>query len=65
MTLEEIGNEYLEEAESIRNRITGLRPLLEIYRDDELNSLKSKIWVLYRLGKNYFETGKRILNMSI
>ena len=64
MTLEEVGFEYLGEAENIRKQITGLRPLLEIYRDDKLNSLKNRIYILYRLGKLYNEIGKNILRLS-
>lgn len=64
MTLKEVGLEYLGEAENIRKQITGLRPLLEIYRDDKLNSLKSRICILYRLGRLYNEIGKNILKLS-
>ena len=64
MTLEEVGFEYLGEAENIRAQITGLRPLLEIYRDDKLNSLKSRIYILYRLGRLYNEIGKNILKLN-
>ena len=64
MTLEEVGFEYLGEAENIRTQITGLRPLLEIYRDDKLNSLKSRIYILYRLGRLYNEIGKNILKLN-
>ena len=64
MTLEDVGFEYLAEAENIREQITGLRPLLEIYRDDKLNSLKNKIYTLYRLGRFYNEVGKNILKLN-
>lgn len=63
MTLEEVGFEYLGEAENIRKQITGLRPLLEIYRDDKLNSLKNRIYILYRLGRLYNEIGNNILKL--
>ena len=64
LTLEEVGFEYLSQAENIRTQITGLRPLLEIYRDDKLNSLKNKIYILYRLGRLYSEIGKNILSLG-
>lgn len=64
MNLNELGNKYLAEAESIRKRITGLRPLLEIYRGDELNTLKSRIWILYRLGKKYNSIGSGLLKLA-
>ena len=63
MTLEEVGFEYIGEAENIRKQITGLRPLLEIYRDDKLNSLKNRIYILYRLGRLYNEIGNNILKL--
>lgn len=53
MYLNELANEYLLRAERIKQEITGLRPLLLIYRGDRLETLKNRIWILYRTGKAY------------
>lgn len=64
MTLEEVGRNYLDAAEKIRIQITGLRPLLEIYRDDKLNTLKQRILILYRIGRHYRAVGNCILKLN-
>lgn len=64
MTLEELGNNYISQANRVKNEITGLRPLLLIYRDDRLNDLKNRILVLYRLGRYYNYLGQKLLLMA-
>ena len=64
MTLSEIGAEFLKESVRIKNKIKGLEPLLMIYRDDDLDTLKRRILILKRLSEECEILGERALYYS-
>ena len=61
-TLEELGNQYIEQSEVLRHRIDSLRPQLKNLRGRKLKELEKRIFVLYENAYQLKSTGLYLKN---
>lgn len=57
MSITELGEQYLQEAEKLRRRIDELRPLLKVYRGRAHIRLQQQIAAYYRMAEDCYNTG--------
>lgn len=57
MTLNQLGQQYLEQEKIIKSRITQIRPLLKTLRGNEHKAVLNRINILYSMARDCRETG--------
>ncbi|MEE1186119.1 MAG: hypothetical protein UHN02_01885 [Acutalibacteraceae bacterium] len=62
ITLEQLGEQYIEQSEILRRRVDSLRPQLKMLKGRQLKELEKRIFVLYDNAHQLKTTGLYLKN---